>query len=115
MKLLARSHVWWPGLSQDIENFCKQCNSCALVNFAPRNELKPWPPTKEPFERIFIDFFELEKVSYLIVVDSFSKWIGVYPMTTNDAKAVCEQLFSVFVIWGLPGSIVADNGPPFGS
>ena len=29
MKSLARLHVWWPSIDDDIESFVKACNNCA--------------------------------------------------------------------------------------
>ena len=29
MKSLARLHVWWPGIDDEIENFVKTCRSCS--------------------------------------------------------------------------------------
>jgi len=115
MKLLARSHVWWPNMSTDIENRCQKCSACSVINFSPKHETLPWPTATEPFERIFIDFFELEQSTYLIFCDSFSKWIGAYLMTKTSACDVSLQCMRVFSIWGLPATIVADNGPPFAS
>ncbi|KAK9692524.1 Integrase zinc binding domain [Popillia japonica] len=30
MKLLARGHCWWPGISYDIEELCKNCVNCLM-------------------------------------------------------------------------------------
>ena len=74
MKLKARTHVWWPGLSADIEHLVKHCQPCSIINFSPpQGEVMPWPGANEPFERISIDLFQLEAQVYLIVCDSYSK------------------------------------------
>jgi len=115
-KLLAKSHVWWPDISTDIETYCRNCTSCAVINFSPdQKEIFPWPRVSEPFERVFIDFFQLEQQTYFIMCDSFTKWIGVYPMSSTTAQDVISKCYAVFAIWGLPANLVADNGPPFGS
>ena len=44
---------------------------------------------------------------YLIVVDAHSKWLEVLPMTTATA------LRTLFARFGIPESLVSDNGPQF--
>ena len=71
MKSLVRMYVWWPGMSEEIELFCNQYNSCA----DGKHEHKvfvPWPEAKHAFERVHIDFFELIKVIFFIYADSYS-------------------------------------------
>ncbi|KFD47809.1 hypothetical protein M514_11289 [Trichuris suis] len=44
MKALARSHVYWPGLDNQIEELVKRCNRCAFVAKLPlKTKLAPWP------------------------------------------------------------------------
>ena len=35
MKAIARSHVWWPKLDQDIEDLVNSCSACQSVRQAP--------------------------------------------------------------------------------
>ena len=35
MKALARSHMWWPGLNNDLEMIVKSCQECQSVKQAP--------------------------------------------------------------------------------
>ena len=58
-----------------------------------------------------IDHFELEKAMYFIVIDSHSKWIEVIP--TKLMSTTIEILRGLFFSYGLPETIVSDNGPGF--
>ena len=49
----------------------------------------------------------------LVVVDLHSKWIEVQKMSTTTAVATIEQLRVMFARWGIPETIVSDNGPQF--
>lgn len=116
MKAIARSYVWWPGIDTDIENWSKCCKSCqAMSNKKDESELSNWPKTSKPFERVHIDFFMLEGKTFLILVDSFSKWLEIFPMKKTNAFEVITRLKIVFSVFGLADEIVNDNGPPFGS
>lgn len=115
MKALARGIVWWPNIDRDIEYFVKSCDPCQKVNSQSSNHLEPWPKTNYPFERIHLDFFYSQQKCFLIIFDSYSKWIDIKIMTKTDAMSVIFILQDVFSMCGLPQEIVTDNGPPFRS
>ena len=113
MKLLARTSVWWPNISKDIETKCQFCSSCSVVNFKRSHDYVPWPEAKSPFERIHVDFYTFEQNQYFIIADSFSKWLHVQRLVNTRACDVISVLETVFSIFGDPAKIVSDNGPPF--
>ena len=116
MKLRARSLMWWPTITKDVEEFVAHCQACSQANFKPvSNAQVSWEPTTHPWERIHIDFYFLAQVPYLLCVDSFSKWVEVWEMAKTNAPAVIDKLSRAFATWGLPVEIVSDNGPPFNS
>ena len=52
---------------------------------------------------------------FLIVIDSFSKWIDAYPITTASSTLTIEKLRHSFAIHGLPEILVSDNATCFTS
>ena len=43
MKSLARSYVWWPGITKDLETLAKACTHCSAVKQAPATApMHPW-------------------------------------------------------------------------
>jgi RNase H-like domain found in reverse transcriptase/Reverse transcriptase (RNA-dependent DNA polymerase)/Integrase zinc binding domain/Integrase core domain len=116
MKLLARSYVWWFGLSKDIEEFCRNCQTCLMnqkhIKDCPNSY---WPPTKRPMERVHADLFHFEGKTFLVIVDSFSKWIDVSLLLKADATTVIRRFLDFFSNFGLCKLLVTDNGPPFRS
>ena len=62
--------------------------------------------------RIHIDFAGpfLGKM-FLIIYDSYSKWIDAIPMTNITSSEVIDRLKCTFSIHGIPYFIVSDNGP----
>lgn len=116
MKQDARGLVWWNNITKDIEQYAKRCDICAQVNPAkPILKQKTyWPPSKHPFDRIHLDFFYFNSLVFLIIVDSYSKWIDVQQMNRTKAVDLVKMLKKhLFSEYGLPNTIVCDNGPPY--
>lgn len=115
-KMLIRNYCWWPGINEDIERLIAQCDTCqASRNYTNSCPTYPWTKTNYNFERIHIDFFMKNNITYLLIVDSHSKWIDIHIMNGTSASQVIEKLCKTFAIIGLPTELVSDNGPPFTS
>jgi transposase InsO family protein len=54
-------------------------------------------------------------VYMLVAVDKFTKWIEAAPVTTQDSKAVINFIKSIVFRFGVPHSIITDNGTNFTS
>ena len=117
MKGLARSRVWWPGVAGQIEEKVRSCTACQEHRNQPAPvPLQPWPWAKTPWERIHIDFAgPVEGVMYLVIVDSYSKWVEVEPMRSTTTEKTLDVLRMLFARYGLPKHLVSDNGPQFTS
>lgn len=115
MKACARSYLWWPGIDNDIEQAVKTCIPCQQFRRAPPNATLPeWPRATQPWEVIHADFAgPLHGVTFLVVVDSFSKWVEVRKMTTIQSGALIRELRGLFATFGVPAKLVTDNGPSF--
>lgn len=116
MKMLARSHIWWLRIDEDIEKYVTCCSTCqANRNISTHKTIFTWPSTTFPFERIHIDFVHFKNQNCLIIFDVFSKYLDILIMSSTTAKSFISKLFKFFSIFGLPSSLVSDNGPPFHS
>jgi transposase InsO family protein len=51
----------------------------------------------------------------LVAVDKFTKWIEVAPVTTQDSTAAIKFIKSIVFRFGVPHSIITDNGTNFTS
>jgi hypothetical protein len=51
----------------------------------------------------------------LVAVDKFTKWIGETPVTTQDSTAAINFIKSIVFHFGVPHSIITDNGTNFTS
>lgn len=116
MKILARSEVWWPQIDTDIEEYLKKCEPCQMHQTRPASVTLHWSKANRTFERVHIDFLQKFNHYFLLIVDSYSKWIDIHLMkpSTNAEKTI-EKLRRTFATVGLPEEIVSYNGPPFNS
>ena len=111
MKALARSYVWWPGIDADIETIVRGCHECQV------NQSKPvtapnhaWEYASAAWERLHIDHAgPVNGESYLVMVDSYSKWLDVERVKSTDAKTTCSVLRKLFSVHGLPKVVVSDK------
>ena len=94
MKSLARGHFWWPKLDQAIENMAKTCSTCLETQHNPATApLHVWKWPEKPWNRVHIDFAELESHHYLVLIDAHSKWMEVLPMShSTNATATIQAL-----------------------
>ena len=117
MKSLARRFVWWPGMDQQIEETVKECPECQQSQASPPvAPLCSWQWPTRPWSRIHIDFAgPMDDLTFLVIIDAHSKWIEVFKMNSTTATATIRELRSVFARFGIPESIVSDNGPQFTS
>ncbi|XP_064477638.1 uncharacterized protein K02A2.6-like [Ornithodoros turicata] len=89
MKAVARSHVWWDTLDEDIAARVQRCMTCQ--------------EQQRPFKGHYI----------FILVDAFSKWVEAEVVPSPSAEATISCLRSIFARHGLPDLVVSDNGPAF--
>ena len=117
MKSLARSFVWWPGMDNDLEEKVKECFNCQSTRHRPPPApLHPWEWPERPWSRLHADYAGpfLGKM-FLIVVDAYSKWLEVIPVSSATSLSTIEQFRSLFSVHGLPEVLVTDNGTVFTS
>ena len=117
MKELSRSYFWWPNLDRDLEDVTNSCPECLSQRALPNKaELHPWEWPTHPWHRIHVDYAgPVDGRYFLVVVDAHSKWVDIYTTSGTTAKETIKCLQHSFSTFGLPVSIVSDNGPCFTS
>ncbi|XP_003369635.1 putative integrase core domain protein [Trichinella spiralis] len=115
MKALARSYFWWPKMDEEIEKTVNTCDVCQSSRAAmPKAPVHSWETPNNPWSRLHIDFAgPFQEKTFLIVVDAFSKWLEVIPISEMSTRTVIEELRQLFATHGLPNTIMSDNAAQF--
>ena len=100
MKSLARGVVWWLGIDEDLQRKVRECSKCQLHQKSPAAApLHPWEWPERPWARLHIDYASpFQGRMFLVVVDSYSKWLEVMTVasanshnTIETANHVCDE------------------------
>ncbi len=103
-----------PSNGQACRTKVKSCLLCqASTPTMTREPLQMSPLPNEPFEEVSIDFAHVEGETVLVLVDDYSRFPIVEPVSTTSARAVIPKLDQIFATFGTPKVVKSDNGPPF--
>lgn len=114
-KFLAKNIFYWPGINSDIINLTEDCMIC---NKFKRSQIKQnllnHKIPNGPLIKIGMDITEYRDISYLIVIDYYSRCLEIKKINHKDAPTIISKLESLLCIFGIPLEIISDN-MPFGS
>ena len=114
--LRAREAVFWSRIIQDITNKVQSCNTCQVYSKSqPRETLQQHEIPAQPWTMIGADLFELQGKHYLLVADYYSRFPVIRRLLGLITQSVIGQLKSVFSEYGIPVTVMSDNGPQFAS
>lgn len=115
-KLRAREIMFWPNMNTQLEDYLSHCQAC--LTYRKQNNREPLIPHEipsRPWYKIGIDLFHLNKKSFLIVVDYYSKFIEVEKLNSLTSEYIINKLKIILRRQGIPEVIMSDNGPEFSS
>lgn len=108
----AKSLMYWPNMSQDIENVIVKCKICEKfqANNAKEKLISHELPDL-PFQKVGADILEFAGYDYLVVVDYFSNWIDLVKLRSKQAVEIIYRLKNIFAVHGIPELLISDNMP----
>lgn len=113
---------YWPRMYRDIQAYVKNCTACQRYKASNQKPagLIQTPPMRRRFETVSIDLFGPlppgpdKQTWVLIVEDVTSRWVELFALKHATATACATTLVNeVFLRYGLPRSIITDNGTQF--
>ena len=121
-KLLS-SRFFWPNMHTDISFWARSCIACqkTKVHRHTKPPLGSFPLPSCRFDRLHLDLCGLLPPSrgctYLLtMVDRYTRWPEVIPLSSPTAENIATAFLTTWVArFGVPSSIVTDNGPQFRS
>ncbi|MCG7878633.1 MAG: RNase H-like domain-containing protein [Candidatus Thiodiazotropha endolucinida] len=105
----AKSSVYWPGLSKDIENMVKKCDICAKSQNDHAEPLLCTPLPERPWEKLGTDIFHWKGHNYLLVIDYYSRFIEIAKLTTLTSSDVISHMKSIMSRHGICDTLVSDG------
>ncbi|XP_030853177.1 uncharacterized protein K02A2.6-like [Strongylocentrotus purpuratus] len=112
----AREIIYWPGMNADVKQFIQTCEACRMYEQQNQKEtLMPHDIPDRPWEKVGTDLFELNKKHYLVTVDYLSNFWEIDRLYDLGSRAVIGKLKSHFARYGIPSTVISDNGPQYSS
>lgn len=91
-------------------NFLKEFNFTLKNNTASNEVPKVY---NQSWNQIQMDVCTFKEHNFLILKDSYSKWIEIFKINSLTPKAIISKLYETFARFGLPKSIVSEYGIEF--
>ena len=112
----ARDSMFWPRMTTELKEYISKCDICLAHRASQRKEpLLQHDTTDRPWSKIGIDLCELHNRVLLVICDYYSNFIEVERLNNTTTSGVTKALKAQFARYGVPDTVVSDNGPQFGS
>ncbi|XP_047482831.1 uncharacterized protein LOC125034845 [Penaeus chinensis] len=116
---------FWPGITKDIERYCRSCDVCQRTvdkGKVRRAKLGKMPIIGEPFSRLAVDIVgpidprSSDGSRYILtVVDFATRYPEAVALQNIDTISVAEALVNIFSRVGIPREVLSDRGTQFTS
>ncbi|CAK1603212.1 unnamed protein product [Parnassius mnemosyne] len=107
----------------DIDTYvknCSQCQSNKALRQVNKSPMQITTTSTKPFERISLDLVGplpeagLNKLKFIVTLqDDLTKYSLAYPIDNATAEETCECLVHFISVFGIPKSILTDQGTNF--
>lgn len=126
MKTLNRicQKYYWPKMAADVKSFISKCHTCLghkSTNLLPPGLMGDPKLVQRPWQMIATDLLGPFPSSYkkgytylLVISDFFTKYSKLFPLRKANGKNISEIMENeIFYKFGVPDTIILDNGPQY--
>ena len=107
---------FWSGMAAQIKDIISQCAICNEFRGAQQKEpMIPHELPTKPWEICATDLFELDRETYIVIADYYSKFFEVKKINSSSSKTVINVLKEMYSRHGIPVILKSDNGPAYSS
>jgi transposase InsO family protein len=112
----ARDLLYWPGMSKEIRQLVETCGTCsAYMDRQPKEPLVLHDTPSLPWQKVGTDLFCWGGRDYLLTVDYYSNFFEIDLLTDTTSSVVINKLKQHFARYGIPETLISDNGPQYSS
>ena len=107
----AKGIIYWPGITEDIKSIINKCEKC--LAHCRHNQKEPYIPIDIPivaWKTVATDLFMFQDSTYILTIDLFSHFPVVRQLSGESTKLVLDALKGIFSNFGIPETIISDNG-----
>jgi Integrase zinc binding domain/Integrase core domain len=116
-----QKYYFWPGMSNDVTNYVKVCESCQRYKHSllPKEEMVITTTATEALDKIFLDLVgpitSDDEYKYILTMQcELSKYIVAAPLTDKETATVARAFVQNFILrYGIPSVIATDCGTEF--
>ena len=115
---------YWPRMATDVSSYVSSCADCQTATDSPdaaRGKSAPqkkMPPPHQAFDVVHADVFgpvpDDNGFKYiLLIVCRLTRFVILRPLRSVSARETTDTLREIFLLFGVPRTIVTDNGTNF--
>ena len=108
LSVVAESIVTNGTIHQTMPHLCEIYTSCQKPMHSSELPKYPW-------QKVATDHFELNKQSYLLVVDYYSRYPEVIKLNSTTSASIVSAMKTIFSRHGIPQTVISDNGLQYDS
>ena len=115
----------WPGMRTDVRRYILSCATCSAYKVPahkPMGQFVVQPTCSKPWQMMSVDLVgplprsKAGNQYILVASDYFSKFVSAFPLRSATAVRIVKLLEEeVFLKYGVPETLICDNGPQFRS
>ena len=112
----ARDTLYWPRMTTEIKEYISKCDVCMTHRTSQGKEpILQHEFISRPLAKVAADLCEFDNRVLLVVRDYYSNYIKVAHLNNLTSRAVIKELKAIFARFGVPDTLVTDNGAQFSS